>query len=469
MSTGGGSERGGSPSQVGETRSRQGSLISAAAQNSAARSGAGTPVLAGTPDVTQGSRRSSVGSNAGTTAGLAKKSSIASLRSAAASAAAAAADVAVAPSASGLGSRKGSVRSQASAHTTQGQGTAAPGTPAAVPVDVASIVSGSRPASQADVAELVESMREEVASAAPAAPEPVPEPEVELTVEEKLARAERELAEAKQKVYSLEQTNASMQRLMASGSGDSKIKLLTADLNKRAEKIKALEGALKKEKHRGDEFEKALKTERSKSNRASRASLNLSAGSTGQDKQVIRELQAKLEAANKTLSEGGAPPSRPTSQHYPQPESTHAVTKLQAMLTEKESEKQMLKNKLDAAQEAIVSSAGAGFENEVKLQQARTALQSILRSQSPQHSASHSPHSMRAMSPAATLANAASASPFRNYASITSAASKPRAYYEPAGSASPLQQYASYASPTASGSQRRDRSPTRQYSSSPRF
>ena len=373
-------------------------------------SGAGTPTQA----------RSRQGSFSSASP-LQKQASVASLARSAAASAAAAADVMSPTVASGAGSRRNSVRSQNSQGTLQHSTTLRPPSVGDQASERAESVVGTAVGSPSLAAQ-------DVAAPSPAPPTPQEAP-IELTTEERLEKAERELADSRAKVYSLEQTNASLQRLMASGSADSKVKLLTADLNKRVEKIKALEAEVKKQTKRADDAETKAKQASLKDKRQSRSSMNLSQHGSNQDKAVIKDLQAKLAVAE--MRGASAEPAQPHSHDGGQ--APQVVSKLQTMLAEKETEKLMLSRKLEQAQDAIVSSAGAGFENEVKLQQARSALQSILRSQSPQHTAANSPAlvpSMRAMSPASMI-NPASTNSFRQHQSITSTASRPRgAYYD---------------------------------------
>eukprot|EP01060_Flectonema_neradi_P034845 TRINITY_DN6245_c0_g5_i1.p1 TRINITY_DN6245_c0_g5~~TRINITY_DN6245_c0_g5_i1.p1 ORF type:complete len:438 (+),score=119.40 TRINITY_DN6245_c0_g5_i1:54-1367(+) len=299
--------------------------------------------------------------------------------------------------------------------------------------------------------------------------EPTP-PAAPLTVEEKLVQAEQELAAAKSKIYSLEQQNASMQRLMSGTSSDAKIKLLNQDINKRIERIKALEAEVKKQTKRAEDAEK--KASSGLSRRASRSSMNVSDKASAEK---IKELQKQLNASQSKVAElsagkpatGGTTPTMAPVQHVSQPDagSQQLIFKLRTMLAERDAEKQMLEHRLSKAQEAIVSSAGSGFENEVKLQQARSALQSILTSQSP--SRSRSPHHTDR-----GLSHSPAASPAK-YESITSGAERPKAYYDSAGgiynptsamarlsSASPQYSSPQYSVP---GGYTRNVSPTRRY------
>ena len=274
--------------------------------------------------------------------------------------------------------------------------------------------------------EVEEPPREPTPPAAPAAP---------LSTEEKLLQAEQDLAEAKSKIHALEQQNASIQRLMSGQSSDAKIKLLNQDINKRIERIKALETEVKKQTKRADDAEKKA-SQGGMTRRASRSSMNVS-DKVSADK--IKELQKQLNASQTKVAELSAKPTggaggtqTPTIapiQHASQPDagSQQLVFKLRTMLAERDAEKQMLEHRLKKAQEAIVSSAGSGFENEVKLQQARSALQSILTSQSPSRSRSPQHVDRTSRSPAA-------ASPVK-YDSITSGHERPKAYYDSVGAA----------------------------------
>eukprot|EP01059_Diplonema_ambulator_P007116 TRINITY_DN16647_c0_g2_i2.p1 TRINITY_DN16647_c0_g2~~TRINITY_DN16647_c0_g2_i2.p1 ORF type:complete len:443 (+),score=103.40 TRINITY_DN16647_c0_g2_i2:46-1329(+) len=259
---------------------------------------------------------------------------------------------------------------------------------------------------------------------------------------------ETELAEAKNRIYSLEQQNASLQRLMSSSSGDTKIKMMTQDLNKRSERIKALEAEVKKQTKRAEEAEAKARVT-TKERRMSRSSMNVSEKGSAQDKAVIKELQTKLQETEAKLNEVQRQ-DRPVSFSVGGQDAQATIFKLQTLLAEREAANQLLEQKLARAQAAIVSSAGAGFENEVKLQQAKSALQSILRSQSPQHSTRAPSQPLRGGS-ASPMSHPASPS-LTQYPS-----SRPKAYYETL--ANPYSSLTSY----SAVSQPRSVSPTRRY------
>eukprot|EP01064_Diplonema_japonicum_P000651 TRINITY_DN10428_c0_g2_i1.p1 TRINITY_DN10428_c0_g2~~TRINITY_DN10428_c0_g2_i1.p1 ORF type:complete len:433 (+),score=96.79 TRINITY_DN10428_c0_g2_i1:54-1352(+) len=405
-------------------RSRQGSTASALPPK--------TPITS--PDSVKA--RSRQGSTASQGPGLSKQGSRASLKESVTESAAAAAAAAAGTPIPEVSSPAEEMTRQGSHLSGRSQGTARASAASLAP---------SEP--REPVPEMAESVHSDRA-ATPVAPPTTP-PEARSV--------ETELADARAKVHSLEQQNASLQRLMSSGSGEVKIKMLTQDLAKRSERIKSLEAEVKRLTKRAEEAE--TKARANVQRRASRSSMNVSEKGSSQDRAVIKELQAKLHDAEGKIQALQTKDGRPTS--FPaggQNEAQGTIFKLQTMLAERDAEVQMLQQKLQRAQDAIVSSAGAGFENEVKLQQARTALQSILRSQSPQHSSSRAPSQpTRGASPMSPLSTTAALTQY------PSTASKPKAYYETL-----VNPYSttSLASPTSAYSplgQPRSVSPTRRF------
>ncbi|KAJ9462822.1 hypothetical protein DIPPA_59580 [Diplonema papillatum] len=272
--------------------------------------------------------------------------------------------------------------------------------------------------------------------------------------EDELDSCRRELAAANSRIVSLEKDKEALQRLMSSSSGDAKVRILTQDLQKRSEKIKQLEAELKRQMKRVDDAERQMKTGRHKDRRHSRASIHDK--SSAQDRAVIKELQQKLVHAEARLKGGhhhvdassahsfGEEPRHPNSRDS---QSQATILKLRSLLAERETEVARLRQRLDRAQEAIVSSAGAGFENEVKLQQARSALKCILSSQSP---------SSRARSPSpASLAHSQPGSPYASQ------------FYGSAGFGSP--EHFSPLATFSATSQPRTVSPSRQRLGSPYY
>eukprot|EP01062_Namystynia_karyoxenos_P055988 TRINITY_DN4697_c1_g2_i5.p1 TRINITY_DN4697_c1_g2~~TRINITY_DN4697_c1_g2_i5.p1 ORF type:complete len:544 (+),score=195.17 TRINITY_DN4697_c1_g2_i5:95-1726(+) len=213
---------------------------------------------------------------------------------------------------------------------------------------------------------------------------------------------EGQLHSKNQEIARLEATNASLQRLMEAKSSDAKVKTLQDDLAKRAATIKKLEEEIKRLQKKAESSDRETK-------RLSRLPSNLGdKGDVEERDRMIRELQSKLQSREEALSAARSeaaqskraaesaraaaeaagvevnvdiPQSRPLSMQLDSAAvgAQQENFRLRQQLAEKDAERQQLQNRLDRAQDAILSSAGAGFENEVKLQQARTALQCILK------------------------------------------------------------------------------------------
>eukprot|EP00756_Hemistasia_phaeocysticola_P009932 Hpha_TRINITY_DN14971_c5_g10::TRINITY_DN14971_c5_g10_i1::g.144002::m.144002 len=237
----------------------------------------------------------------------------------------------------------------------------------------------------------------------------------------------------------------SLNRLLSSNTQDSKVKILNEDLQKRAATIKKLEEENKKLSKKA---ESAGTADRRKSRQGSIASADVA------DRDAkIKELQNELEqtrsdltrkrkeaeqgrkalesAREKAAAAGvdvGEMVQRMPSRVQSMAMSTSDVenVKLRQMLAEREAERQQMQCRLDRAQEAILSSAGAGFENEVKLQQARTALQCILkahRSKSPDQARTASASALpREVSPAFINPASGASAAFRSRTDVSSGA-----------------------------------------------
>eukprot|EP01065_Artemidia_motanka_P012275 TRINITY_DN1674_c11_g1_i1.p1 TRINITY_DN1674_c11_g1~~TRINITY_DN1674_c11_g1_i1.p1 ORF type:complete len:535 (+),score=124.21 TRINITY_DN1674_c11_g1_i1:215-1606(+) len=374
------------PTALGATVQRQGSTLSAAKQRSRAPSQACAAAAAPQQSTASLTRRPSGDTAPGT------KVSGPQGEAAAASCA---------------GSRKGSVASAVAAEAaaqltatirSTGGGAEAVAEAAQAEIDAATAADRASAANVSRRASMI-SQQDEAARTARqpsrstlhAPPEPESDPmsvaidptdcaALQARIEELTARLEskdQELRKAEQQVENLEQTNASLNRLMQSQSQDAKVKLLNEDLQKRAATIKKLEEENKR-LHK--------KAESSGSRPVSRQPSVVSGG----DRRVleekdgqIRDLKAQLMQRDAELSRARESVDRPQSAARPVQSGDAGLqdqnVRLRQMLAEREAEKQQIQLRLERAQDAILSSAGAGFENEVKLQQARTALQCILR------------------------------------------------------------------------------------------
>eukprot|EP01065_Artemidia_motanka_P026240 TRINITY_DN3116_c1_g1_i1.p1 TRINITY_DN3116_c1_g1~~TRINITY_DN3116_c1_g1_i1.p1 ORF type:complete len:663 (+),score=200.33 TRINITY_DN3116_c1_g1_i1:56-2044(+) len=238
---------------------------------------------------------------------------------------------------------------------------------------------------------------------------------------------------------------ASLQRLLAGGSQDAKLKRLTEDLAAKAKRVKELEADLGKQKREvesarseAEKAKKELAAAKSKKGGHSEHHHHHTASDKDRDREIeqrearIRDLEAKLNkaesaarnrdsAAKAGRTRSGAEPERlgsgsawsdvgpqatPKAQTVQKDTAALAqvstlkrqVEQLQSGLTERDAAMQQLKLKLERAQEAIIGSAGSGWESDVKLHQTRAMLQRLLRSVSPhpaspqrQHPTSPSP------------------------------------------------------------------------------
>lgn len=238
-----------------------------------------------------------------------------------------------------------------------------------------------------------------------------PVPEIDLNDPVALQGRVRELEEElRQKQAENDKLNARIDSMQAVHSGgteklEGRIERQKEEMAKKDDTIKKLEEEVKKLKKKADNAEGTIQEERRFSRDLSRTLSKVGGNDAAkalnkkieelQEKLAEREEELEAAVAARDLAKQDAEHSRVAASKAGvaldrQRESSRqqlggfgaqaaAVTQLQQSLAEREAEKQQLQLRLDRAQEAIINSAGQGFENEVKLQQARTALQCILK------------------------------------------------------------------------------------------
>lgn len=195
------------------------------------------------------------------------------------------------------------------------------------------------------------------------------------------AALQAEVEELRAQVARLSASNESMSRLMQSSSQDSKVRLLTEDLSKRAAAIKKLEDEVRTQKRRAEKAE-AQRDESSKDKGTSKAPVHIAQADTKEleaSKKAASELKKRVEALTESLdserdrrvaAEQRAAAGEAMKQRFQE---------LGQMVVQKDVQIQHLEQRLARAQEAIVNSAGSGYENDVKLQRTRGALINILK------------------------------------------------------------------------------------------
>eukprot|EP00756_Hemistasia_phaeocysticola_P009934 Hpha_TRINITY_DN14971_c5_g2::TRINITY_DN14971_c5_g2_i1::g.143949::m.143949 len=221
-------------------------------------------------------------------------------------------------------------------------------------------------------------------------------------LEKQLHDKDAELRHERSESEKLNARVESLNRLLSSNTQDSKVKILNEDLQKRAATIKKLEEENKRLSKKA-ESAGAGTADRRKSRAGSTATspadvadrdakikelqneLEQTRSDLTRKRKEVEQGRKALEAAREKAAAAGVDVGEMV-QRVPSRIQSMAVSssdveniKLRQMLAEREAEKQQIQCRLDRAQEAILSSAGTGFENEVKLQQARTALQCILK------------------------------------------------------------------------------------------
>eukprot|EP01062_Namystynia_karyoxenos_P059416 TRINITY_DN5086_c0_g1_i1.p1 TRINITY_DN5086_c0_g1~~TRINITY_DN5086_c0_g1_i1.p1 ORF type:complete len:678 (+),score=207.93 TRINITY_DN5086_c0_g1_i1:67-2034(+) len=246
--------------------------------------------------------------------------------------------------------------------------------------------------------------------------EPEPEPEQHAAPAEELG-GPAAAAEIVKENERLKAQIESLQRIMASGSQDAKLRRLTEDLATKAKLVKELEGELEKQKkeaarHKAD-AEKAKK-DLAAAQKHPRVD-SVKGGGGGADAAKLRELEAKLQraearakeaesaaaaahaqrrgsAASSAWSDGPskrpAPPAAAAARSPPADAAQVASLRqqleaLQSGITARDTAIRQLTLKLERAQEAITGSAGIGWESDVKLHQTKSMLQRLLRDVSP--------------------------------------------------------------------------------------
>lgn len=228
-----------------------------------------------------------------------------------------------------------------------------------------------------------------------AAAEPVEEP---MTPEQLLAERDEQIVQLERELLKKQQQVDSMTRIMESGSQDTKIKLMQDDLNDKSARIKKLEDEVKKEKKRADTAEKRvtetedeLKEARRRSSKSSPmpASPQQKPADDSKLQAVVQEKERQITTLEEQLRQRStqvqkseeravAAERRAANPQIPQ-EAKQFIIQLQQTLAQKEAQLQQTTQKLDEAREAIVESAGCGFDNDVRLHQAQSALRNIIK------------------------------------------------------------------------------------------
>eukprot|EP01062_Namystynia_karyoxenos_P034975 TRINITY_DN2561_c1_g1_i1.p1 TRINITY_DN2561_c1_g1~~TRINITY_DN2561_c1_g1_i1.p1 ORF type:complete len:455 (+),score=149.17 TRINITY_DN2561_c1_g1_i1:77-1366(+) len=183
---------------------------------------------------------------------------------------------------------------------------------------------------------------------------------------------EAALQDALAQVRRLEQANESLTRLMQSSSNDARLRVLTEDLKSRSATIKKLEEEVRRQKDRADKAEAA----------AARAPPAAAQARRPSDSKALQEKDAALKALQQKVQQQDAEIRELRELNADQSALQQAqglIMQMRQGLAERDTELQLLRQKLDRAQEAIVGSAGCGFETDVKLHRARGALVNILK------------------------------------------------------------------------------------------
>ena len=210
----------------------------------------------------------------------------------------------------------------------------------------------------------------------------------------------------------------SLQRIMASGDQEAKVNRLNDDLQARAKRIKELETELKTSQ--GDAKKWKAEAEKAKKLNKKKSLLNVAESVSHQDdhekkddrieelEEIIKKLQSEASMAAMRVTEvpaahhshatshsDGPPPPKaaagtlsPAAQYGAQyngnnPQLIEEVQRLKQSVAERNSAIEQLNQKLERAQSAILSSAGVGWEADVKLHQTKGMLQKMLKAASP--------------------------------------------------------------------------------------
>ena len=211
-----------------------------------------------------------------------------------------------------------------------------------------SVVPNSLGASHSQIQQIIELPVRDDSPVSITAPDSILSPEARIAeLEAQVAAKDRELKLSRDQVEAL-------QRLQANSNTDAKIRVLNEERSKLATRIKETETRLNREitKLKSDNTTKTqqigdLKTQLSSRNSGARKSLHSAEAAQAAILVQVNELKYK-------------------------------VTDLQKQLTERVTENQSLSNQLAKAQEAIVCGASSGYDSEVKLHQARSALHAIM-------------------------------------------------------------------------------------------
>lgn len=220
-----------------------------------------------------------------------------------------------------------------------------------------------------------------------AAPAPTPPLPAEEIIEEvgglmqsSASQLQAEVEELRSQVARLTASNESMTRLMQSSSQDSKVRLLTEDLSKRAAAIKKLEDEVRTQKRRAEKAEKAAE-ESSAKDKGSKPVLSTPVDTKELDasKKAASELKKRVESLTDSL-EAERDRRLAAEQRAAAGEAMkQRLQELGQMVVQKDVQIQHLEQRLERALDAIANSAGCGFENDVKLQRTRGALINILK------------------------------------------------------------------------------------------
>jgi len=221
-----------------------------------------------------------------------------------------------------------------------------------------------------------------------AAPAPTPPLPAEEIIEEvgglmqsSASQLQAEVEELRSQVARLTASNESMTRLMQSSSQDSKVRLLTEDLSKRAAAIKKLEDEVRTQKRRAEKAEKAAEESSAKDKGPKPVSSTAPVDTKELDasKKAASELKKRVESLTDSL-EAERDRRLAAEQRAAAGEAMkQRLQELGQMVVQKDVQIQHLEQRLERALDAIANSAGCGFENDVKLQRTRGALINILK------------------------------------------------------------------------------------------
>ena len=185
------------------------------------------------------------------------------------------------------------------------------------------------------------------------------EPAVPYSAEARVVELEALLATRDKELHTSREQVNSLQRLQASSSSDTKIKILNEERAKLASKVKEIETKLSKEvdkwkreakKHEAEVNTLKAKEKEKKSRDTVEARKSVSRAESealAASHAIVADVNAKLQAATRASAE-------------------------------KDAEMVSLQRKLRRAHEAIEHGASVGYNNEVKLHQARSALHAIM-------------------------------------------------------------------------------------------